>query len=70
VLVQELIVDKWAGRTLLDLKLVNDYGVMVVAVKPVGGKEYRFVPQAHETLDRGDALVVIGKQADVLRLAP
>lgn len=70
VLVQELIVDKWAGRTLLDLKLVNDYGVMVVAVKPVGGKEYRFVPQAQETLDRGDALVVIGKQADVLRLVP
>lgn len=70
VLVQELIVDKWAGRTLLDLKLVNDYGVMVVAVKPVGGKEYRFVPQAHETLDRGDALVVIGKQTDVLRLVP
>lgn len=70
VLVQELVVDKWAGRTLLDLKLVNDYGVMVVAVKPAGGKEYRFVPQAHETLERGDALVVIGKQEDVLRLAP
>ncbi|MBG3878944.1 TrkA family potassium uptake protein [Desulfovibrio oxamicus] len=70
VLVQELVVDKWAGRTLLELKLVNDYGVMVVAVKPVGGKEYRFVPQAHETLERGDALVVIGKQEDVLRLVP
>ncbi|NHZ46275.1 TrkA family potassium uptake protein [Nitratidesulfovibrio liaohensis] len=70
VLVQELVVDKWAGRTLLDLKLVNDYGVMVVAVKSAGGKEYRFVPQAHETLDRGDALVVIGKQEDVLRLVP
>ncbi len=70
VLVQELVVDKWAGRTLLDLKLVNDYGVMVVAVKSVGGKEYRFVPQAHETLKRGDALVVIGKQEDVLRLVP
>lgn len=70
VLVQELVVDKWAGRSLLDLKLVSDHGVMVLAVKPARGKEYRFVPQAHETLARGDALVVIGKQEDVLRLAP
>lgn len=68
VLVQELVVDAWAGRTLLDLKLVSEYSVMVLAVKPASSKEYRFVPQANARLDKGDALVVIGKQADVLRL--
>lgn len=68
VLVQELVVDAWAGRTLLDLKLVSEYSVMVLAVKPASSKEYRFVPQANARLEKGDALVVIGKQADVLRL--
>jgi len=63
-------VDKWAGRTLLDLRLANEHGVMVVAVKPAAFREYRFVPAAHEVLQQGDKLVVIGRHEDVLRLEP
>ena len=70
ILLQELTVDKWAGRTLLDLRLANEHGVMVVAVKPAAFHEYRFVPAAHEVLQQGDKLVVIGRHEDVLRLEP
>lgn len=70
ILLQELIVEKWAGSTLMDLRLANEHGVMVVAVKPSAFREYRFVPAAHEVLQKGDKLVVIGRHEDVLRLEP
>lgn len=70
ILLQELTVDQWAGKTLLDLRLANEHGVMVVAIKPANFREYRFVPTAHEVLQQGDKLVVIGRSEDVMRLEP
>ncbi len=70
ILLQELVVDQWAGKTLMDLRLANEFGVMAVAIKPVNFREYRFVPNAHEKLQTGDVLVVIGPDKAVMRLEP
>lgn len=70
ILLQELTVDEWSGKTLMDLRLANEYGVMVVAIKPVHAREYRFVPNANEKLQKGDKLVVIGPDHDVTALEP
>ena len=52
-----------AGREkpLLDLKLSNESGVMVVAIRYIGEREYTFVPSADRPLVKGDIMVVIGK---------
>ncbi|MFV0422711.1 potassium channel family protein [Oleidesulfovibrio sp.] len=70
VLLQELVVDQWAGKTLLDLKLSNESGVMVVAIRYAGQREYTFVPPADRQLATGDIMVVIGKVDDVNKLKP
>lgn len=70
VLLQELIVNEWADKTLLDLRLSNESGVMVVAIRYAGQREYTFVPPADKPLVKGDVMVVIGKVDDVSKLRP
>ncbi len=69
VLLQELEVDKWEGRTLMELQLTAK-GIMVVAVREAGGADYSFVPAADKPLAKGETLAVIGKEKDVLSLVP
>jgi trk system potassium uptake protein TrkA len=61
IILKEISVDEWAGRTLRDLDLTNNYGVQVVAIKGAEDKQYTFVPKAHVPLTKGDTLAVIGK---------
>lgn len=67
ILLQELVVNNWAGKSLIDLGLTG-FGVMVVAIKKNGDKDYSFVPRADRTLEKGDILVAIGKESDLLEL--
>ena len=62
VLMQELVVENWDGKTLVDLNLTNTYQIQVVAVRQNGDQEFRFVPDPRKKLARGDILVVIGQQ--------
>lgn len=68
VLVQEAEVDAWAGKTLIDLTLRNKSGVLVAAVLRAGEAEYRFVPDPARPFSKGDKLLLIGHQDDVLDL--
>ena len=68
ILVQEAEVQAWDGRSLVDLKLRDGSGVLVAAVKSAGEEEYRFVPDPHKQLARGDKLLLIGEQGAVLAL--
>jgi len=67
---QELVVDRWAGKSLRDLDLSNRYGVQVIAVRPEGEGEYRFLPDPGRPLAKGDHLVVLRRTHDETRLAP
>lgn len=66
VMVREITVDKWAGKSLRDLSLPTAHNIQVVAVKPVDSEEFSFVPRADRALLQGDVLVIIGKTEDVL----
>ncbi len=68
--VREYIVEAWAGKTLRELDLSNRLDVQVIAVKPVGHREYRYIPRADEALEAGDGLVVIGQLARLAQLRP
>ena len=70
ILVQELRVDKWAGKTLVDLNLTSEAGVLVLAVRGANEADYDFVPKAQTRLAAGDLLMVVGKQENVLKLLP
>ena len=68
VLVQEVTVNKWEGKTLMDLDLMNKHGVLVMAVKKAAEPEYRFVPDPHAAFAWGDRLILLGKPEAVLAL--
>lgn len=70
ILVQELSVDKWTGKSLLELKLMREYEVMVIGVRSKNTDEYLFIPPANTVLQRGDVLIVVGRQVSVRKLNP
>jgi trk system potassium uptake protein TrkA len=65
VVLRELEVDKWAGKNLVELNLTNTLNIQVVAIKQVGNKEPDFIPDPQRLLQKGEHLVVIGKDEDI-----
>ncbi len=70
ILVQELTVDRWSNKTLLELNLISKHEVMVIGVRAADSEEYTFVPSAQTKLSRGDVLIVVGRQHSVRELHP
>lgn len=70
ILVQELTVDNWTGKSLMDLDLMSKHEVIIIGVRSANAGDYRFVPHAGTVLRRGDALIVVGRPAQVNSLRP
>ena len=70
IAIQELRVDHWDGKTLIELNLMQEYSVMVMGIRPAGKNEFMFVPPATTVLRKGDALVVAGKADSMSGLKP
>ena len=68
VLVREVVVEKWSGKTLRELQLPASRRAQVVAWKRVGERRFSFVPSADEPLNKGDVLVVLGDAEDVIKV--
>ena len=68
VILKELIVERWAEKTLRELNLTNSFSIQVVAVKAAGEKHFVFVPKADVPLQKGDILAVIGRGENLLDL--
>ncbi len=68
VLVQENVVDAWAGKNLLSLNLRINSSVLVAAVQHANDEEYSFVPDPTVPFAKGDKVLIIGKQDAVLAL--
>jgi len=68
VILKEITVEDWAGKTLRELDLTNTIGIQVVAVKRLEEKQFVFVPKADEPLQKGDVLAVIGHGEELLDL--
>ncbi len=61
MVVKEMIILQWQGKTLRELNLTNQYRIQVIATRRKGEREYTFIPKADDTLCEGDVLVVIGE---------
>jgi len=71
VVIWELTVGRWAGRTLRQLELPSRSGAQVVAVRRAGAEtSYDFVPRADMVLAQGDRLVVLGREEALKVLEP
>ena len=56
-----------AGKTLIDSRIRQDFGVIIVAIKKPSN-EMIFNPTPTEKLESGDVIVVIGKKDDLSRM--
>ncbi len=68
IAIQELVVDKWDGQTLMGLNLMREHTVIVLGIRETGEEDVHFVPSPHTRLNKGDTLVVVGKQTDIAAL--
>ena len=58
---------RFIGKNLIDSRIRQDYGVIIVAIKKLSGKMI-FNPKPSEILDSGDVIVVIGQKDDLKRM--
>lgn len=59
-----------AGRTLMEARIPQETGLIVIAVRKEKDETHRFVfnPVADTRLDPGDEIIVLGQPEQVLRL--
>ncbi|MBM4144250.1 MAG: TrkA family potassium uptake protein [Lentisphaerae bacterium] len=62
---------QWTGKTLAQVRLPQEYGVTVLALRRAGGKKKAIVlvPSAEDLITAGDTLVVYGPDDKLRRLA-
>ena len=65
LIIHELTIDQWAGKTLRQLDLTNHYKIQVIAVRPRAGGKPSFIPNPNQVLAAGDILVVIGHRGQL-----
>ena len=70
IAIQELKVDAWHGKTLVELNLMQRFNIMVLGIRPVGGHSFDFVPPAMTVLNKGDTIVVAGRANSMSELKP
>jgi voltage-gated potassium channel len=70
LIMEEALIDsksRFVGKNLIDSRLRQDFGVIIVAIKKLSG-EMIFNPMPLETLEAGDVIVLIGKKDDLKRM--
>ncbi|MGD9818753.1 MAG: TrkA family potassium uptake protein [Desulfomonilaceae bacterium] len=60
--------DAFIGKSLLNLKLRERFGVFVIAVKELVPPKFVFLPGPDFVIKPSDVLVMIGKEADLARI--
>ncbi len=60
--------DAFIGKSLLNLKLRERFGVFVIAVKELIPPKFVFLPGPDFVIKPSDVLVMIGKEADLVRI--
>jgi len=62
---QELVVDKWAGKTLRELNLPSKKDIMVISIRHKDDAHFNFIPNAEYRLEKGDRLIVMRRTSDI-----
>lgn len=60
--------DSFLGKTLIDLKLRERFGVFVIAVRELVPPKFVFLPGPNFVIKPSDVLVMIGKEKDLSRI--
>ena len=70
MVLKEISVDQWTGKSLRDLNLTNEHNVQVIAIRKAEEERFSLIPRADEPLARGDVLVVVGETGNLAELSP
>jgi uncharacterized protein with PhoU and TrkA domain len=56
-------------KSLVETKLRNEYGLLVLAVRPLAEEKFQFLPKADTIIKPDDVLMVLGRELDLARFA-
>jgi trk system potassium uptake protein len=70
MIIRELEIDKFKGKTIREIDLTNRFDVQIIAVKKYDSHAYKYIPRANDTLSAGDIVIVIGTLASISRIKP
>jgi trk system potassium uptake protein TrkA len=60
MIIREMTIDKFAGKTLRAIDLTNRFNVQVIAIKKTRDSSFEYIPRADDKLYPGDKIIVIG----------
>ena len=67
-IIETAVPDKFVGKTLRDLDLINSYGIQVLAVKELIPERVNLVPTAKYVLKGSDILILLGPDSSLVKL--
>lgn len=70
VLIQEVEINHWQGKSLANLNLTRKHKVIAVAKGGAGRTTWEFVPDALTPLQKGESLILVGHPDDIYSLNP
>lgn len=70
MVLKELKVSEWKGKTIRQIDATNKYGIQILAVKKTDSEHYKFIPKADDVLEDGDFLVALGDMDTLLSIKP
>ncbi len=70
MIIRELEINKFAGKTIREIDLTNRFGVQIIAVKKQGSRSYKYIPRANDQLAEGDIVIVIGTVESLSDIKP
>jgi trk system potassium uptake protein TrkA len=59
---------EFLGKNLIELDLINRFGLQIIAVKKTGSEEVVMIPTGHYTTEENDALVLLGPESSIAKL--
>ncbi|MCK5836996.1 MAG: TrkA family potassium uptake protein [Desulfobacula sp.] len=70
MIIREIIIEKFAQKTLREIDLTNRYNCQIIAIRKYNEARYRYIPKADDTLFMGDTLIVIGTLKSLSKIHP
>jgi len=70
MIIRELEIDKYSGKTIREIDLTNRFGVQIIAVKKREAQSYKYIPRADDHLAEGDIVIVIGTVESLSQIKP
>lgn len=70
MIIREIIIKNFDGKTIKELDLTNRFDCQILAVKKNMESYYRYIPKADDILNKGDVVVVIGNRKSVSKIDP